>query len=286
MAAVGISLVVTSGLLHAVWNLFAKRSLDKTAFLWWMQVVATLVYLPWAAPALLRGAIPADGWWLLVLAVLAHALYVTLLSRTYAAGDLSQVYPVMRGVSPLLVPVIGVTLLGERLSMPGWLGVCSIVAGIWILGDWRTGRADDGGKRAGRRAFRLALAVGLSIACYTSLDKVALRYVPAVSLNDAGNLANGLALSWAAVRSRAVASEWRVNRNTILLGGVIAPGGYLLFLYALHLLPLARVAPMREIGIAFGAILGIAVLKEGRGARRIAAAGIITAGVVLLGMFG
>ena len=61
MAAVGIFLVVTSGLLHAVWNLFAKRSLDKTAFLWWMQVVATLVYLPWAAPALLRRAIPADG---------------------------------------------------------------------------------------------------------------------------------------------------------------------------------------------------------------------------------
>ena len=88
MAAVGIFLVVTSGLLHAVWNLFAKRSRDKTAFLWWMQVVATLVYLPWAAPALLRGAIPADGWWLLVLAVLAHAVYVTLLSRTYAAGAL------------------------------------------------------------------------------------------------------------------------------------------------------------------------------------------------------
>lgn len=286
MHTIAIFLVVTSGLLHAVWNMFAKRSRDKTAFLWWMQVVATLVYLPWASITLWRHNIPAVGWWLLTLAVCAHALYVTLLARTYAVGDLSQVYPLMRGVSPLLVPIIGVTLLGEHLSAPGWFGVGCIVAGIWILGDWRTNGDGGGRNRLERRGAWLALAVGLSIAGYTSLDKVALDYVPAVSLNDASNLGNGLALSWAALRSHSVASEWRANWRTVLFGGVIAPGGYLLFLYALHLLPLAQLAPMREIGIVFGAILGIVVLKEMQGPRRIAAAGIITTGVLLLGIFG
>jgi len=280
-----ISLVVISGLLHAVWNLFTKRSLDKTAFLWWMQVLATAIYLPWAIIAILHRDIPAIGWWLLALTVSVHGLYVTLLSKTYTAGDMSQVYPLMRGVSPLLVPIIGVVLLGEHLSTFGWLGVVCIVVGIWTLSNWRLTRKSQA-RTLAPTATWLALAVGVSITVYTTLDKITLAYVPAVSLNDASNLGNMVALSVTAIRSGALASEWRVNWRTVLLGGIMAPGGYLLFLYALQLLPLAQLAPMREIGIVFGAILGIVVLKEAQGARRIVAAGLITIGVVVLGIFG
>jgi len=77
-----------------------------------------------------------------------------------------------------------------------------------------------------------------------------------------------------------------VNWRTIVLGGIISPGGYLLFLLALHFLPVAQLAPMREIGTVFGTILGIVVLKETQGRRRIIAAGMITVGVILLGVFG
>ncbi len=280
-----ISLVVVSGLLHAVWNLFTKRSLNKTVFLWWIQVVATVIYLPWAIIAILHRDIPATGWWLLTLTVSVHGLYVTLLSKTYTAGDMSQVYPLMRGVSPLLAPMIGVVLLGEHLSAFGWLGVVCIVVGIWTLGNWRLARKSQAGTLS-RAATWLALAVGVSITLYTTLDKITLSYVPAVSLTDASDLGNMVALSVTAFRSGASASEWRVNWRTVLLGGIMAPGGYLLFLYALHQLPLAQLAPMREIGIVFGAILGIVVLKEAQGARRIVAAGLITIGVVVLGIFG
>ncbi|MHB1681412.1 MAG: EamA family transporter [Bacilli bacterium] len=285
MFLIAISLVVASGLLHAVWNLFAKQSLNKVVFLWSIQWVAVIVYLPWAVGAIANRRVPAIGWELLVIAVMVHGIYVILLSKTYTAGDLSQVYPLMRGVSPLLVPVIGVWILGERLTVFGWVGVGCIVSGVWILGNWRFDRR-HGNRTPAHSVTWLALAVGLAITLYTTLDKITLEYIPAVTLNDASNLGNLGALSWMAVTSGAIATEWKFNWKTILLGGVISPGGYLLFLLALHVLPLAQLAPMREVGTVFGAVLGVVVLREAQGTRRITAASLITLGVILLGIFG
>jgi drug/metabolite transporter (DMT)-like permease len=282
---IAIFLVISSGLLHAIWNLFAKQSLNKVAFLWSIQCIAFLIFLPWAIISTFHQHASISGWGMLVIAATLHGIYVILLSQAYTAGDLSQVYPLMRGVSPLLVPIIGFLVLGERLSVLGWLGVCGVVAGIWILGNWRFNKFTD------RQLFVpkvtwIALAVGLSITMYTTFDKFTLYYFSAVTLNDASNLGNLLALSWLAVRSGAIKAEWKANWKIIILGGVISPGGYLLFLLSLHFLPLAQLAPMREVGTVFGTVLGIIVLKESQGTRRIAAAGIIALGVILLGVFG
>ncbi|WDL96458.1 EamA family transporter [Alicyclobacillus sp. ALC3] len=274
-----------SGLLHAVWNLFAKQSRNKVVFLWSFQWVAVFAFLPSALIAMEHHNIPTEGWLFLAVTAALHGVYVMVLSRTYTAGELSQVYPLMRGVSPLLVLLLGVSILGERLTTLGWLGVACVVAGIWILGNWRFGGCSTGRSLA-PHATSLALAVGLSVTAYTTFDKITLQYIPAVTLNDASNLGNLIVLSWWAVRSRAVRVEWRVNWRTIILGGLISPGGYLLFLLALRMAPVAQLAPMREIGTVFGTILGIVVLKETQGRRRITAAGLISAGVILLGIFG
>lgn len=278
-------LVAMSGLLHAVWNLFAKRSAHPVVFLWLFQCVAVLAFLPWALCALASHPISGRGWLMLAAAVTMHGIYVIFLSRTYDAGDLSQVYPMMRGVSPLLVPILAVAVLGEAVSGLGWAGIGAIVAGILLLGDWHW-RTSDGQRAGVPRAARLALTVGLAITGYTLLDKVALPYVAAVTLNDAGNLANVLALSWWALRSGVVRKEWARTRQTIILAGILAPGSYLLFLLALREAAAAQVAPMRAVGTVFGTVLGVVVLGESHGRRRIAAAGLIAAGVVALGLWG
>lgn len=277
--------VIMSGLLNAVWNLLAKHSVNKVVFLWSFQWVAVVVYLPWAMAAIGRHPVPARGWMLLPLTAAVHGTYVLLLANTYSLGDLSQVYPLMRGVSPILVPILGVTLLGEHLSGPGWLGVGAVITGIGMLGDWHRPmhRVVRGGFSS---ATWLALGVGLSIAAYTTLDKVTLHYVPAVALNDGSNLGNLIALSWWAVRSGVVKIEWATHWNTIALAGIISPGGYLLFLMALHMAPVARLAPIREIGTVFATLLGIVVLKEAQGWRRMVASGFITIGVILLATLG
>jgi drug/metabolite transporter (DMT)-like permease len=127
-----------------------------------------------------------------------------------------------------------------------------------------------------------AIAVGIMITGYTLIDNVALPYIPPFTLNEFSNFGNFLALSWIALHSGAIRSEWRMNWRTIILGGALAPGGYILFLKALELMPVSQLAPMREIGTVFGTLFGIFLLKEPQGRSRIIASIFITAGIIIL----
>lgn len=281
----GYYCVLGSGLVHAVWSLWAKQSRSRVAFLWSFQIVAVITYLPWALHVFSSHRILLIGWAMVLGTAALHGMYVVALARTYSLGDLSQVYPLMRGVSPLVVPLIAVAFLGEPLSWFGWMGVGLIVGGIGLVG----GVGDP--RRiflVPTRAVGFALGVGLLITAYTVWDKLALAYVPAVILNSASNLANLIALWWPLylIGRAAVLQEWRVNWIKIALAGILSPGGYLLFLWALERLPVSQVAPMREVGTVFGTFLGVWLLKEPRGLRRILGASVIMLGVVLLGVLG
>ncbi|XID94834.1 EamA family transporter [Paenibacillaceae bacterium WGS1546] len=278
MDSIAILLVVLSGLVHSIWNLFAKQSLNKNVFLWYCQWAAILVFLPfvWMEAKTIE-AIPLNGFLLVAASMVLHGAYMLLLAKAYAIGDLSQVYPIMRGTSPLLVPIVGVLVLGESLNAYGWIGVALILLGIFLLGDRH-------GRRSWRinRAMAVAFAVGLLISSYTIVDKLALQHIPAFTLNMASNVGNLVALSFVAIGSGELRRERQANWKTILLGGVLAPGGYLLFLKALEIMPVSQLAPMREIGTVFGTLLGILVLRETQGRLRLMASVAITVGIILL----
>ncbi|EFM10603.1 protein of unknown function DUF6 transmembrane [Paenibacillus curdlanolyticus YK9] len=282
MYSTAMLLVISSGFLHSIWNLYTKRSMNKTVFLWFTQLAALLIFLPWTIMAWPSNAISSTCWWLIAASLLLHALYIQLLAAVYSIGDLSQVYPIMRGTSPLLVPLLGVTLLHESLTAVGWLGVIIIVGGIASVSNLSL-------RSHGFTSLKtplLALAVGICIAAYIVIDKLVLSEVPAVVLNESTNAGNLLVLSWAAFRSRGMTQELRSNWAIILLGGLLAPAGYLLFLFALKLAPVAQLAPIREIGTVFGTIMGIFILREQQGARRLFASMAITAGIIVLGVWG
>ncbi|MEK0317193.1 DMT family transporter [Cohnella sp. 56] len=281
MYGIAVALVLGSGFFHSVWNLYTKKSIDKNVFLWCCQAVAIVVFLPWTILDWEGGSLTAAGCLIILASMALHGLYVRLLAAAYAAGDMSQVYPIMRGTSPLLVPLLGAALLGERLTLIGWMGVVTIVIGMAALSHTGFRR-----RQSDRRAPMLALAVGICISSYIVVDKIALDHVSPIVLNELTNVGNLLALSLTAIRSEGIAREIRAGWRTILLGGVLAPGAYILFLFALALAPAAQLAPMREIGTVFGTVLAVGILRERQGARRIAASLLITAGIVVLGIWG
>ena len=67
-----------------------------------------------------------------------------------------------------------------------------------------------------------------------------------------------------------------------VIGGVIANVGYGIAIYALVLGPMAHVAALRETSVLFGALIGTLLLGEPFGGRRVAAAVVIVAGLVLM----
>jgi len=271
-------LVVLSGLIHATWNLFTKRSGDKNAFLWCCQVVACVLFAPWFIADLQTVAWSAAGFTLVAVSVCIHGLYVILLAQAYKIGDLSQAYPIMRGTSPLLVPIAGVLLFGESITGFGIAGIALVLGGIAFIRNNRAASSEW-------TVVLYALGVGMSIAAYTIVDKWTLRYVTPVILNEASNIGNMIALSIFAFRKDVLRIEWSRNKRFVLLAGVLAPTGYLLFLFALNLAPVTLLAPMREIGTVFGALFGIFFLKESQGMRRLLASVIISVGVLVLGLF-
>ncbi|UNK19540.1 hypothetical protein MNQ98_05785 [Paenibacillus sp. N3/727] len=117
------------------------------------------------------------------------------------------------------MPLLGVTLLNEQLSAAGWIGVITIVVGIALLSNIKFRR-----NKTSFKAPLMALAVGICIASYIVVDKLALNYVPAVVLNEAANVSSLLALSWAAFHSKGMRKELSTNWKIILLVGVIILG--------------------------------------------------------------
>ncbi|GAB6929021.1 DMT family transporter [Paenibacillus sp. JCM 10914] len=284
MTGLALALVLGSGFLHSVWNLYTKKSINKNVFLWFTQLMGFLIFLPWTMMEWDSSRLSGPGLWFLLASVVLHGLYIVLLAAAYTIGDLSQVYPIMRGTSPLLVPLLAVIFLHERLSAAGWLGVIAIVLGIVFMSDMNFRRSRQA--PVSYKAPLMALAVGGCIASYIIVDKLALSYVSPVVLIEATNIGNMLALSWLVLKSGGIRLELNSNWKSITLGGLIAPGGYLLFLFASSLAPVAQLAPMREIGTVFGTFMGIFILREKQGVRRIFISLLITLGVIVLGLWG
>ena len=282
-----LALVLTAAVLHAAWNLLAKRAqaADTVAFVWLTTVLSVAMYAPavavWLIVVPLRHPLTPLGLAFIAGTAAIHAAYLLLLQRGYRAGDLSLVYPLARGTGPLIASVAAVLFLGERPGVVGAIGIAAIVGGIFVATGARLHL------RRARVSIGYGLATGAAIAAYTLWDKhavTALAIAPVVY--EVGHycvqsvIMMPLALNGA--RRAALAPTWRAYRSEMLGIALLSPLGYILVLFALAVAPVTLVAPAREVSIVFGALLGARLFAEGDARRRVAGAGLILAGIVAL----
>lgn len=282
-----ILLVIASGMAHAVWSMFTKRSRNKSVFLWSIMMVATIVLLPVLITELWRNPLTAGSYGLLLVSVLLQAIYSWLLSKTYELGDLSQIYPIMRGTSTLLVPIIGVIFLSETLSIFGWIGIICMLGGFIVLSGVGSHSKPSNSHIYSKKPVLMALCVGLCTTCYVFVDKLNLQHISPLALLEVTNIGFVIGLTPAVLASRKMIwEELRVNKSTIILGSILNPGSYLLFLFAMQQAPMAHISPIREIGTVFATFLGIMLLKEQQGFKRISCSIVIFCGILLIGIWG
>jgi drug/metabolite transporter (DMT)-like permease len=281
-------LVIASAFAHAGWNFLLKQSHHKTAFLWSFTIVAFAGML---VPAIVFVAIDGLTWKAVMFGAVSgvlHGAYGFSLASGYRAGDLSAVYPISRGMGTALIPAFAVLFLGETVSRQAAVGIGIIVAGIYTIqlesltpaGLLRPLRA------LSHPASRLAIITGLFIAGYSLWDKEALDELRPVVLNEFSLFGYLVLLLPLALREGGdqLRLEWRERWPSIIAAGVLSPLAYLLVLFALETTRIAYVAPVREVGIVIGAILGVTLLGESYGAARITGSLLIVAGVLTLGL--
>ncbi|HEY7602084.1 MAG TPA: DMT family transporter [Methylomirabilota bacterium] len=287
MTALALGLVVLAACSHATWNLLTKQSRHHLAFLWWTGLVGTVLYLPAVLWSGAGGPWPATTWAGIALAAVVRAAYLAALGSAYARGDLSQVYPLARGVAPILVPPAAMLLLGERPTGIGLVGVLTVGLGVYVLHLPAFRRtvwlAPFRALRAG--PARWAILTGGLTTVYSLLDAWNVRRgVPPLFYAWATIPVAALLLAPGAWRAPAACrAEWRAASARIAAVAVLMTGGYYLILLAVRIAPVSYVAPARELSIVFGTLLGITVLGEWHPAPRLAGAALILAGVLVLG---
>lgn len=283
MTLLAFTLVLTSAILHAIWNYLAKRAGGGTLFVWMFSLAGWLLYFPLALAILIIQQPDLGGVALAAIlgTSLLHLVYYLLLQRGYRVGDLSIVYPLARGTGPAIASVGAVLLLGERPSAGVWVGTALLFIGVLILtGDPRALR-----KNGAAKGVLYGLLVGASIAAYTLWDKraVSALLIPPLLLTWASNGFRALALAPQALRHwEQVKQQWATNRRPLFGIAVLDPLSYILFLLALQSSPVTLLSPLRQSSILIGAFLGIQVLSEDAGRRRLIAAGVMLAGLLAL----
>lgn len=270
-----IVLVLFGALLHASWNAIVKAGTDKSLDAALISAGGGVVALPFLS--LLPLPLPA-AWPFIGASAILQFAYFQLVAAAYRAGDIGLVYPLMRGVAPMIVAATSALILGETLSTGGLAGIMTISAGIMTLA--------FEARKGGRKAIILALANAAVIAAYTFVDGVgARRSGNAVSYTLWMSLLPPVLLFAWAVSQRgafAVARHVKVNWWRGLIGGGGSIASYGIALWAMTKAPVATVAALRETSILFALLISVLILKERSSLWRYLAGAIIAAGALVL----
>nr|WP_246100936.1 DMT family transporter [Palleronia caenipelagi] len=255
-------------------------------FVFAYNLIACVAYGPWVLYLLITGSISwtLAGIGFVLLSGVIYLAYSLCLQRGYQLADLSVVYPVARGTGPMLSSIGAFLILGETPTGTGLTGLLMVVAGILLIATQGKIRAFT--SHDGQAGIRWGGVTGALIASYTVVDAYAVKTlgIAPVVLDWFTNLLRFfLLLPWVLANPGHTIAAMRRNWWTALGVGLLSPLSYILVLAALTGgAPLSLVAPMREMSMMVGALMGMLILREAVGVWRLIGCGVLIAGVILL----
>ena len=274
-----IVLVLAAAFLHAFWNAVIKGSSDRVLTMGLINMghllpslVVVYLYLP---PA-------REAWPFLFASTIIHFFYYGFLLLSYRFGDLSQVYPIARGVAPVMVALGAQIFVGEVLPLVAWAGILLVSFGIGTLFLGRRNGAVSGS------AIIAAVLTGMTIASYSVVDGIGVRlsdsplgYIGWLFLLES---IAGFALLF---YRRKILFSVSLKRYAIgLAGGLISGLAYGLAIYAKNLTTLGTVSAIRKSSVIIAALIGVIWFGERPWRLRLIAAVIVACGVILLATAG
>lgn len=278
-----IALCLISAVTVAATNMFVKKGGNVLSTRLVMSFVMALCVLP-IAPFIPMPSGPL--WAALGLSIAVHWLYQFAMIRSLHRGDLSLVFPVMRGLAPLLTAITATIFLNETPGPIGWLGLLIATAALIVFALPTENPGST--KKLQHAALFWAVMTAFGIACYSVADTYGTRlseqrgtvltFIVWLFLFDWIGIA--AANIWA--RRGSVWIDLKPHLRDGAIGGVLGAISYGTALWAFTLTSAANVTAIRETSVVFGAIFGVVFLKESFGKRRIVAAAILAAGLMLL----
>ena len=272
-----VLIVLTAAFLHAFWNALVKGSGDKT-------IVLGLIALGHVVPGIAIAALaPIPGWAAvpyIIASTLIHWGYYYFLNLAYRMGDLSLVYPITRGLAPVLVALGAQLWIGETLPVLAWLGIFSVSTGVMILsqGIFKTGQP--------KISIVPAVFVAAIVAAYSLVDGIGVRLSDSIMGYIGWLFAAEACVALFIFKTRWARLRMMPVKTCLLgfIGGVLSATAYALVLYVKTEAPLGVVSALRETSVIFAALIGVIWFGEGPKTRRLLAGAIVAAGTILIGL--
>ncbi|HEX6268609.1 MAG TPA: DMT family transporter [Anaerolineales bacterium] len=284
MPIAALLLLLTSALLHAIWNLILKQSHEKYIAMGWQVILGGVFAL---VTLMFIGLPPRSMWIFVIFSMSLEAIYFILLSNAYSDNDFSLVYPIARGTAPALLMVWSVLFLHERLTAGGMLGIAMVVSGMVIIG--ATSLIQNRGSRLHLKGIATALAVALIISFYTLVDGTAVKQGPPLAYGLSMFMLVPILTTTYNVRRCGWArfmQAWNGPRLPLIAAAVLGVVAYLLALFAYRIAPVSYSGAIREVSVVIGAFLGWRFLGENMGGIRVFGALVIFAGILVISFFG
>jgi drug/metabolite transporter (DMT)-like permease len=225
----------------------------------------------------------AATWGALLLAMPAHYFYQICLVQAMRRGDLSLVFPVMRGAAPLLTAVTALLFLGEELAPLAWVGL--VAAAVAVSSFALPPKGISIGQHPDRVALAWAVGTAIGISLYNVTDARGVRIAPSpLTFIVYLFLVDGFLITITALvlRRDVIASAVRMKWRYGVAAGALSILSFGSALYAFSLMETAKVSALRETSVVFAAALGSLFLGEGFGRRRLIAAALLACGLVLM----
>lgn len=278
-----IAFAMGSAVCHAIGSAFFKQSRDKAV----TRAITLLIIALGAIPVACVMPLPSGQTWLwLGAAICVSFLYQQMMIRSFTGGDLSMVYPFIRGLAPPVVVLGSGWVLGERLTPSQLGGIGLICLSLMALAAEPLVRRRQAPPHL--PALAAAICGGICAGTYTLIDTAGVRSTAEVGtyiswffillgtvMITALTLRRGIAASITAARQ-----DWRAISGAVVFIAV----SYALVLLALRVGTAGVVSALRETSVVFGALLGVWIFREGFGIWRLGAAVGVAAGAVLVSM--
>ncbi len=250
--------VLLSALLHASWNAIIRMPGDKIVAMTLVVGAAGLLAIPLL---FLFPMLPGPAWPYVITSTIIHVGYNIALAMAYHHGELTKVYPLLRGAAPLTTLIVALVFLNEGVTTGEIVGIVVLAFGILALmldGGWRVLLASP-------QAVGYAVVTSLCITGYTLADGLGARladnahqYVAWLFFLDMLPLAAGVLLFKRRALFDAIGASWLAG----LTGGALQLAAYWIVIWAMTVAPIPVVAALRETSILFALLIGVVWLGE------------------------
>lgn len=269
MPLAALALALGSAVLHAAWNLLLGRARDVQAATAATFLISVALALPFAI--VWWSADPSVWPWALA-STLLEVVYVVALALAYRGGEISFVYPLTRGLAPVVALAFTVAWLGHAVSATEAAGVLLVAVGV-VAVRGVTARGDTA-------ALVLTATIAVTIAAYTLVDRVGIHRAGAFTYFVL-TLVGPCLVYPPLIGARAIRRQlgWPVAA-----AGVANLGSFLLGLLALRHGPAAGVLAVRSSSVVIATALAGRLLAERVSRVRLAGSVLVFCGIALLAL--